>query len=57
MRSSTVPARVSLRASDRPGRPAVKSEGAASVVEPLLTAPVTDRVNWTLPRLQAEIAR
>jgi transposase len=46
-----------LRASDRPGRPAVKSEGAASVVAPLLTAPVTDRVNWTLPRLQAEIAR
>lgn len=46
-----------LRASDRPGCVAVKSEAAASVAAPLLTAPVTDRTNWTLPRLQAEIAR
>ena len=46
-----------LRASERLGREAVKSEAAAGVVAPLLTAPVADRVNWTLPRLQAEIAR
>lgn len=46
-----------LRASDRPGRAPVKSEGAANVVASLLTAPVADRENWTLPRLQAEIAR
>lgn len=46
-----------LRASDRPGREAVKSEAAASVVASLLTLPVADRPNWTLPRLQAEIAR
>jgi transposase len=46
-----------LRASERAGREAVKSEAAASVVASLLTAPVADRANWTLPRLQAEIAR
>lgn len=46
-----------LRASERPGREAVKSEAAASVVASLLTLPVADRTNWTLPRLQAEIAR
>jgi hypothetical protein len=28
-----------------------------AVAAPLLTAPVPDRANWTLPRLQAEIAR
>jgi transposase len=46
-----------LRASERLGREAVKSAAAASVAAALLTAPVSDRVNWTLPRLQAEIAR
>ena len=46
-----------LRASERPGRVAVKSEAAASVVASLLTQPVADRPNWTLPRLQAEIER
>jgi transposase len=46
-----------LRASDRAGREGVKSEAAASVAAALLTAPVADRANWTLPRLQAEIAR
>jgi len=44
-----------LRASERPARVAVKSEAAASVVASLLTLPVADRPNWTLPRLQAEI--
>jgi len=46
-----------LRASERTGREAVKSEAAASVVASLLTLPVADRPNWTLPRLQAEIER
>ena len=46
-----------LRASDRPGREAVKSEVASAVAAPLLAAPVADRPNWTLPRLQNEIAR
>jgi len=46
-----------LRAIERAGREAVKSEAAASVAASLLTAPVADRANWTLPRLQAEIAR
>jgi transposase len=46
-----------LRASERLGREAVKSDAAARVVAPLLAAPVADRANWTLPRLQAEIAR
>lgn len=45
-----------LRASPRPGREAVKSEHALAVVSALLVEPVTDRPNWTLPRLQAEIA-
>lgn len=46
-----------LRASERSGREAVKSEASAAVVASLLAAPVADRPNWTLPRLQAEIAR
>jgi transposase len=46
-----------LRASERAGREAVKSEAAATVVASLLTVPVADRANWTLPRLQGEIAR
>ncbi len=46
-----------LREGERPGREPVKSAAAARVVAPLLEAPVTDRTNWTLPRLQAEIAR
>ena len=46
-----------LRASDRPGREAVKSAAALAVVEDLLAAPVTDRPNWTLPRLQAQVAQ
>src|SRR5882672_11267001 len=45
-----------LRASERTGREAVKSKAAAGVAASLLMAPVADRANWTLPRLQAEIA-
>lgn len=46
-----------LRAGERAGREAVKSDAAAAVAAAVLTAPVADRPNWTLPRLQAEIAR
>lgn len=46
-----------MRASDRPGREPVKSEAAATVAASLLTVPVADRANWTLPRMQAEIQR
>jgi transposase len=46
-----------LRAAERPGREPVKSEKALAVIEELVSAPVTDRPNWTLVRLQAEIAR
>jgi len=46
-----------LRAGERAGREPVKSRAAAAIVEELLAAPVADRENWTLPRLQAEIAR
>ena len=46
-----------LRAAERAGREPAKSQAAASIVEDLLAAPVADRPNWTLPRLQAEIAR
>lgn len=46
-----------LRASERQGREPVKSAAAARVLAPLLEAPVADRTNWTIPRLQAEIAR
>jgi transposase len=38
-----------------PGPVPVKSEAALRVVTPLLEAPVTDRINWTIPRLRAEI--
>jgi transposase len=45
-----------LRASPHPGAAPVKSEAALAVVAEVLSQPVTDRVNWTLPRLQTEIA-
>jgi len=38
-----------------PGPVPVKSEAALREVTPLLEAPVTDRTNWTIPRLRAEI--
>jgi transposase len=46
-----------LRAGERVGREPAKSRAAAAVVEDVLAAPVADRANWTLPRLQAEIER
>ena len=46
-----------LRAGERTGREAVKSEAASTVAAALLAVPVADRPNWTLPRLQAEIAQ
>jgi transposase len=46
-----------LRAGERAGRAPVQSEAASAVVATLLAAPVADRPNWTLPRLQAEIAQ
>jgi transposase len=46
-----------LRAGERAGRAPVKSEAASAVVATLLAAPVADQPNWTLPRLQAEIAQ
>jgi transposase len=46
-----------LRAGEQAGREAVKSDAAAAVAAAVLTAPVADRPNWTLPRLHAEIAR
>ncbi len=45
-----------LRADPHPGAAPVKSEAALAVAAELLSQPVTDRVNWTLPRLQTEIA-
>src|SRR5208283_432048 len=34
-----------------PGPEAVKTQAALRVAEPLLSAPVTNRINWTLARL------
>ena len=46
-----------LRASIAPGPVPRKAEAAIRVAEPLLSAPVADRPNWTLARLAEEIAR
>ena len=46
-----------VKASRAPGAPPVKAEAAARVVTPLLDAPVANRLNWTIPRLVAEVAR
>src|SRR5512144_1828070 len=40
-----------------PGAAPVKAEAALSVAEDLLSAPVADRTNWTLPRLVGEIEK
>ena len=45
-----------LRTDPRPGPVAVKGSTALTIATELLSQPITDRVNWTLPRLQAEIA-
>jgi transposase len=39
-----------------PGPAPVKTQAALRVAAPLLSAPVTNRVNWTLARLADEIA-
>ena len=44
-----------LKASVAPGPPPVKSETALRVVAPLLEEPVTNRPNWTIARMRAEI--
>ena len=46
-----------LKASIAPGPAAVKAAAALRVAAPLLSAPVADRVNWTLARLADEIER
>lgn len=46
-----------LKASVAPGPAPVKAAAALRVAVPLLSAPVADRTNWTLPRLAEEIAR
>ena len=44
-----------LKATVAPGPAPVKSEAALRVATPLLSEPVADRLNWTIPRLRAEI--
>jgi len=46
-----------LRASLAPGPSPAKGQRALAVASALLRQPVEDRVNWTLPRLRAEIER
>ena len=44
-----------LKKSVAPGRAPVKAERALAVAEEVLSGPVADRPNWTLPRLADEI--
>lgn len=44
-----------LRAVPHAGAAPVKSEAALALAGDVLSVPVTDRANWTLPRLQAEL--
>src|SRR5215210_3143873 len=44
-----------LKTSVAPGPAPVKAECALAVAEEVLSAPVADRPNWTLPRLANEI--
>ena len=46
-----------LKKSIAPGPAPVKAECALAVAEEVLSAPVADRPNWTLPRLADEIER
>ena len=46
-----------LKARTPPGAAPVKAKAALSVAEELLSAPVADRTNWTLPRLRREIEK
>src|SRR4029453_12159067 len=44
-----------LKTSMAPGRAPVKAERALAVAEEVLSGPVADRPNWTLPHLADEI--
>src|SRR3954468_7354149 len=44
-----------LKTSVAPGPPPVKAEAALAVADEVLSGPVADRPNWTLPRLTDEI--
>ena len=46
-----------LKTSVAPGPAPVKAECALAVAEEVLSGPVADRLNWTLPRLADEIER
>src|SRR3954464_15314106 len=46
-----------LKAPAAPGPAPIKAERALEVAEELLSAPVANRLNWTLPRLADEIER
>ena len=46
-----------LRKSVAPGRAPVKAACALAVAEEVLSGPVADRPNWTLPRLADEIEK
>lgn len=46
-----------LRERKASGPEPVKARAALSVVSEVLSGPVADRPNWTLPRLQSEIER
>src|SRR3569833_304554 len=46
-----------LKTSAAPGPAPVKAECALAVAEEVLSAPVADRPNWTLPRLADEIEK
>ena len=46
-----------LKTSIAPGPAPVKAERALAVAEEVLSCPVADRSNWTLPRLADEIER
>ena len=46
-----------LKKSVAPGPAPVKAECALAVAEEVLSGPVADRPNWTLPRLAGEIER
>jgi transposase len=46
-----------LRTRVSPGPAALKAARALEVAEDVLSAPVADRPNWTLPRLAEEIAQ
>ena len=46
-----------LKTSVAPGPAPVKAECALAVAQEVLSGPVTDRPNWTLPRLADEIER